>query len=180
MNITAGKYKGQKIKAPDENITRPTLSKVRMSVFNTLQALIEFDGASFLDMYSGSGIMGLEALSRGFSKVVMIEKNKKVFSVIKSNLQKYEKDNDIKLILGDSMNVCQKLSFHPSVVYIDPPYFSGIYEKSLDIAKKICREIVILEHVTEIDFGECNIIKQKKYGDKFITFIKCDKNVDEI
>ena len=54
MNITAGKFKGHKITAPDEKITRPTLSKVRMSVFNTLQALIDFDGASFLDMYAGS------------------------------------------------------------------------------------------------------------------------------
>ena len=87
MNITAGKYKGQKIQAPDESITRPTLSKVRMSVFNTLQAIIDFEGTSFLDMYSGSGIMGLEALSRGFSRIVMIEKNKKIYNVIKSNIK---------------------------------------------------------------------------------------------
>lgn len=73
MIITAGKFKGQKVQAPDENITRPTLSKVRMSIFNTLQAMIDFDNNSFLDMYAGSGIMGLEALSRGFSKVVAIE-----------------------------------------------------------------------------------------------------------
>ena len=96
MNITAGIYKGQKITAPDENITRPTLSKVRMSVFNTLQAMMDFENSSFLDMYSGSGIMGLEALSRGFSRVVSIEKNKKVYSVIKSNFKKFEKDNDLK------------------------------------------------------------------------------------
>ena len=79
MNITAGKYKGQKIIAPDENITRPTLSKVRMSVFNTLQAMVDFENLSFLDMYSGSGIMALEAISRGFLSVTMIEKNKKVY-----------------------------------------------------------------------------------------------------
>ena len=77
MNITAGKFKGQKVTAPDETITRPTLSKVRMAVFNTLQALIDFEGASFLDMFAGSGIMGLEALSRGFERVVAIEKNPK-------------------------------------------------------------------------------------------------------
>ena len=70
MNITAGIFKGQKITAPDEKITRPTLSKVRMSVFNTLQAMIDFNGKSFLDMYAGSGIMGLEALSRGFATAV--------------------------------------------------------------------------------------------------------------
>ena len=142
MNITAGKYKGQKIQAPDENITRPTLSKVRMSVFNTLQAMIDFDGASFLDMYSGSGIMGLEALSRGFSRVVMVEKNRKIYNVIKSNIKKYEKDNNIKLIFGDSLKVCEKLE-PLDIVYIDPPYFSGVYEKSLEIATKICHRHTI-------------------------------------
>lgn len=172
MNITAGKYKGQKITAPDENITRPTLSKVRMSVFNTLQAMIDFEGSSFLDMYAGSGIMGLEALSRGFSKVVSIEKNKKVYTVIKSNFKKYEKDNHLKLILGDSMKVCQKFENGFDVIYIDPPYFSGVYENSLESIKNICTNLVILEHVTEIEISDFEIIKQKKYGDKFITFLR--------
>lgn len=177
MNITAGIYKGQKIIAPDENITRPTLSKVRMSVFNTLQAMIDFENSSFLDMYSGSGIMGLEALSRGFSKVVSIEKNKKVYSVIKSNFKKYEKENDLKLILGDSLKVCQKLTAKFNVIYIDPPYFSGIYEKSLDAIKNIVGGIVILEHVTDVEMNGFEVIKQKKYGDKYITFLKLSKVV---
>lgn len=171
MNITAGKYKGQKIQAPDENITRPTLSKVRMSVFNTLQAMIDFEDASFLDMYSGSGIMGLEALSRGFSRVVMIEKNRKIYSVIKANIKKYEKDNNIRLFLGDSLKVCDKLESF-DIIYIDPPYFSGVYEKSLEIVSKICDRIVILEHVVDVDLTGYEILKQKKYGDKFITFLK--------
>lgn len=172
MNITAGKYKGQKIIAPDENITRPTLSKVRMSVFNTLQAMINFEGSSFLDMYAGSGIMGLEALSRGFSTIVSVEKNKKVYGIIKSNFKQYEKDNNIKLILGDSLKVCTKLNQKFDVIYIDPPYFSGIYEDSLKAVQNICNNIIILEHVTEIDLTDFEIIKQKKYGDKFITFLQ--------
>ena len=174
MNITAGKFKGQKVTAPDENITRPTLSKVRMSIFNTLQAMIDFEGASFLDMFSGSGIMGLEALSRGFSKIVMIEKNRKVFNVIKSNIKKYEKDNDIKVILGDSLknNKIVQNGTKFDIIYIDPPYFSGIYEQSLEIASKICKGLIIIEHVVELNLDEFNVLKQKKYGDKFITFIK--------
>lgn len=171
MNITAGKYKGQKITAPDENITRPTLSKVRMSVFNTLQAMIDFEGASFLDMFAGSGIMGLEALSRGFSKVVSIEKNKKVYNIIKSNFRKYEQENDLKLILGDSLKTCEKISEKFDIIYIDPPYFSGVYESSLEAIKNITSGIIILEHITDIDLAGYEILKQKKYGDKFITFI---------
>lgn len=172
MNITGGKYNRQKITAPDENITRPTLSKVRMSVFNTLASLIDFEGKSFLDIYAGSGIMGLEAVSRGFEKLVAIEKNKKVYNIIKSNFEKYNKDNDIKLILGDSINVCKKLAEKFDVIYIDPPYFSGIYEKSLETVKNLCKNIIILEHVTDINISDdFEIIKQKKYGDKFITFL---------
>lgn len=172
MNITGGIYNRQKIKSPDENITRPTLSKVRMSVFNTLGAIIEFNGKSFLDMYSGSGIMCLEAVSRGFDSAVGIEQNKKVYSVIKSNFLRYEKKHDLKLILGDSLKVCKKFEQKFDVIYIDPPYFSGIYEKSLEAIKEICSDIVILEHVTEIEIPQnFEILKQKKYGDKIITFL---------
>ncbi len=170
MNITAGKYKGQKVNAPDEKITRPTLSKVRMSVFNTLQSIIDFEGKSFLDMYAGSGIMGLEALSRGFSKVVAIEKNPKVASVIRSNFVKYE--DSPELLVGDSLKTVPKLSEKYDVVYIDPPYFAGVYEESLSAVRDVYKGIVIMEHVMEVDFSGFELIKQKKYGDKFITFLK--------
>ena len=176
MNITGGIYNKQKIMAPDENITRPTLSKVRMSVFNTLGAIIDFEGKSFLDMYAGSGIMGLEALSRGFGKITAIEKNKKVYNVIKNNFSKYEKDNNLHLILGDSLKICSKFSEKFDVIYIDPPYFSGIYEKSLESIKDISGGIIILEHVVEIQTPQnYKLLKQKKYGDKFITFFECEK-----
>lgn len=171
MIITAGKYKGQKITAPDEKITRPTLSKVRMSVFNTLQSLIDFEGKSFLDMYAGSGIMGLEALSRGFETATGIEKNPKVVAIIKSNFKKFNPAPT--LIIGDSLKVTQKLNEKFDVIYIDPPYFSGIYESSLDAVKNLASGIIILEHVNDVDFSDFELIKQKKYGDKYITFLSC-------
>ena len=169
MNITAGIYKGRKISAPDENITRPTLSKVRMAVFNTLQAMTDFEEKSFLDMYSGSGIMSLEALSRGFSNVTAIEKHPKVLQVIKNNFKNFSPFP--KLIKGDSLKIAENLNEKFDVIYIDPPYYSGIYEASLDAVKNIAQNIVILEHVTEVDFRGYEVLKQKKYGDKFITFL---------
>jgi len=170
MIITSGKYKGQKITAPDENITRPTLSKVRMSVFNTLQAIIDFEGKTFLDMFAGSGVMGLEAISRGFDSAIAIEKNPKIASVIKNNFKKFEVAP--KLLIGDSIKLTPKMSEKFDVVYIDPPYFSGVYEQSLAAIKNIASDIVILEHVTDVDFSEYKLIKQKKYGDKLITFLE--------
>lgn len=166
MNITAGNFKGQKVTAPDETITRPTLSKVRMAVFNTLQALIDFEGASFLDMFAGSGIMGLEALSRGFERVVAIEKNPKVYNILLNNYKALKvKPNVLK---GDSLKVIPQEHFN--VIYIDPPYYSGVYEKSLEVLPDC--NIVILEHTADVDFGKYEVIKQKKYGDKTLTYLR--------
>lgn len=170
MIITAGKFKGKKVTAPDENVTRPTLSKVRMSIFNTLQAMTNFEGSSFLDMFAGSGIMGLEAISRGFSNVYAIEKNPKAFQVIKSNFKNFSPAP--KLLIGDSLKITPKLQDKFDVIYIDPPYFSGIYEQSLEAVKNISNGIVILEHVTDVNLTDFELVKQKKYGDKFITFLK--------
>ena len=169
MIITAGQYKGQKIATPDESITRPTLSKVRMSIFNTLQSMVNFDGASFLDMYAGSGIMSLEAVSRGFECAFAIEKNPKVFAVLQSNFKKY--GHNITPILGDSLNVVKKFDRKFDIIFIDPPYFSGIYEKSLDAVKNIAGEYVVIEHVTDVDFSGYELMKQKKYGDKYVSYL---------
>lgn len=178
MNITSGVYKGSKVKIPDEKIVRPTLSKIRESIFNTLFSLIDFEGKSFLDLFAGSGIMGLEALSRGFDSVLAIEKNAKVARILKENYENIKlKPN---LVIGDSLKVLPKLSEKFDVIYIDPPYYSGIYEECL---KKISENsllnfdgIVILEHVAEVNWEESGfeLIKQKKYGDKFVTFLEID------
>ena len=121
-------------------------------------------------MYAGSGIMGLEALSRGFTNVTAIEKNSKVFYVIKENFSKFNPSP--KIIKGDSLKTVPKLAEKFDVIYIDPPYFSGIYEQSLSAIKEILNGIVILEHVTDVDFSGYEVVKQKNYGGKMITFAK--------
>lgn len=176
MIITAGIYKGRKVIAPDEKIVRPTLSKAREGIFNVLFSLIDFEGKSFLDMFSGSGIMGLEAISRGFREIIGIEKNPSVIKIIKENYKRLGLEPN--LVFGDSLKVLKKFNQKFDVIYIDPPYFSGIYEQSLKLIKE--KElfnpsgIIILEHVIEInpqDFG-FEKIKEKTYSNKKITFIK--------
>lgn len=169
MNITGGKYNGRKIQAPDEKITRPTLSKVRMSVFNVLYSLLgDFEDKTFLDMFGGSGVMGLEALSRGFKSVIVFEKNKQAADVIRKN---YKALNEpLNLTLGDSIKLIKKITQAVDVIYIDPPYLEGIYQASLENLPE--HKIIILEHVVDIDLTGFNVIKQKKYGDKYITFIE--------
>ena len=173
MNITGGIYNGRKIKTPDEKIVRPTLSKVRESVFNVLYSLIgEFTGKSFLDMFGGSGIMGLEALSRGFDKSVVFEKNRQVAQIIKSNYSVLNLALD--LTIGDSIKLIQKREESFDVIYIDPPYMSEIYKNILEWIKsddKTNNSVIILEHVVELDFTDFEILKQKKYSDKYLTFL---------
>ncbi len=169
MNITGGIHNGRKIQAPDTKLVRPTLSKVRMSVFNILYSILgTFEGKSFLDMFGGSGIMGLEALSRGFEKVKVYEKSKSVADIIKSNYKALGYTPDLRL--GDSVKLAQNEPQRFDVVYIDPPYLSGIYEKCLEVAPS--DDIIVLEHTVEIDLSNYTVLKQKKYGDKYLTFIK--------
>ena len=169
MNITGGKYNGRKIQAPDEKITRPTLSKVRMSVVNVVYSLLgDFEGKTFLDMFGGSGVMGLEAVSRGFKSVIVFEKNKQAADVIRKN---YKALNEpLNLTLGDSTKLIKKITQAVDVIYIDPPYLDGIYQASLENLPE--PKIIILEHVVDIDLTGFKVIKQKKYGDKYITFIE--------
>lgn len=165
MNITAGKFKGQKIITPDKDLARPTLSKIRMAVFNVLQSEINFEGKSFLDMYGGTGIMGLEALSRGFLDVTVIEKNRKVANILKKNYENL--GLKVELLTIDTLKFKSKKHF--DIVYIDPPYYVGVYEKTLEILPSF--SICILEHPKDVDITGFNLLKQKKYGDKILTFL---------
>ncbi len=165
MNITAGTLKGRKIIAPDTNLVRPTLSKVRMAVFNVLQSYIEFENSSFLDMFGGSGIMGLEALSRGFKEATVIEKDKKIFQIIKQNYSALGQTADFFNI--DTLSFKTDKNF--DVIYIDPPYYAGIYEQILKIIPEF--KICIIEHPEDIKIEKYNILKQKVYGDKVLTFL---------
>ena len=168
MIITAGIYKGRKITTPDEKITRPTLSKVRMGVFNTLYSILgDFEQKSFLDVFGGSGIMGLEAISRGFSNVDVFEKNPKAANIIKNNYKLLGLKPNLQI--GDSEKLITKTNKIYDVVYIDPPYQSDLYEK---ILSKVQGKVIVVEGVKDIKFEDFELIKSKNYGDKIINYLR--------
>lgn len=168
MIITGGKYKGRKIIAPDENITRPTLSKVRMGVFNVLYSLLgEFEDKTFLDVFGGSGIMGIEALSRGFERVMVFEKNLKAAQIIKKNYQTLGLLPDLKI--GNSLKLIKNITENFDVIYIDPPYESKIYEDVFN-ALSDCNSIIAAEHTEKINITNKELIKSKNYGGKLVSF----------
>lgn len=168
MIITGGIYKGRRIIAPDEHITRPTLSKVRMSVFNTLYSMLgSFEDKSFLDLFGGSGIMGIEAVSRGFGNVAVFEQNPKAAQIIKKNYENLGIIPNLKI--GDSLKLIEKTDIFFDIAYVDPPYASGIYEKVFGLLDGKAK-IIIAEHSEQLNIENFTLIKTKNYGGKALSF----------
>lgn len=176
MNITGGKFNGRKITTVKSNNVRPTSSKVRASIFNMLNSLdFDFSGALFLDLFAGSGIMGLEALSRGFEKSVFVEKNPATYHLIKQNLAKF--DAQYELFNADALKFLDKSQNTFDTIFVDPPYHAGVYD---DIISKVFQNkllkpegILIIEAPLEYALpSTCSVIKEKVYGDTKIYFLK--------
>ena len=179
MRITAGKFKNKQIKSIDSELIRPTLSKIRESLFNVLQNDIE--NSSFLDLFAGSGIMGIEAASRNAKNVIFIEKNPKHFKLLKNNLK--DLDFEYKTFLSDSTLMIERFEENSfDIIYSDPPYKTDLNNKILQIISKknLLKDNgwLILECSKDEDFTndiEANsfeIIKEKLYGDTKVLYLK--------
>ncbi len=174
MQITGGIYNSRKIKTQEYNNIKPTLSKTRQGIFNTLSSMINFEDKIFLDMFSGSGIMALEAISRGF-KAILFEKDKKTAIAIKESFRLLDLTPEI--YFGDALKNLPKLQIQPDIIFIDPPYDSNLYDQSLTLIKNnhhISENgIIILEHPIDklIKYEGFELIKAKTYGNKQITFL---------
>ena len=175
MHITGGYLKSRKIESPKGANVRPTLSQVRESIFSILYSLMDFENKSFLDVFAGSGIMGFEAISRGFGSSTFIEKDKKTYFLLKHNAEKLSVNADF--FFGDSIKILCKFEKTFDVIYIDPPYKSGLYDDVLEIIRTkdlLSKDgFLILEHpkTLEINMQNYKIIKQKNYADKTITIL---------
>lgn len=175
MQITGGFLNSRKIITSKSQNVRPTLSKTRQGIFNSLSSLIDFSDKSFLDMFAGSGIISFEAISRGFSEVYTIEKDRKTAQIIKENFINFNLKPNI--LIGDSIKILKKLDKTFDVIFIDPPYDSDLYEQSLSLIKELglLKEggIIVLEHPSSklFDTNGFEVIKSKDYSDKKITFL---------
>lgn len=178
MIITGGNQKGKKIKTVKSREVRPTSSKIRESIFNMIQSGIA--DAVMLDLFAGSGIVGIEALSRNAAKVVFVEKNPKTVKILKENLCNFE--FNYELIVLDAILALDKLKNSVfDIIFIDPPYASGLIEPALEKIRSnnILNSdgIIIIEHSSSHKISETvknlnfNILKEKKYGDTAITIL---------
>ncbi|MBY0360027.1 MAG: 16S rRNA (guanine(966)-N(2))-methyltransferase RsmD [Candidatus Obscuribacterales bacterium] len=133
MRITGGESRGRLISAPEGLSVRPTASKVRQAFFNILAAKV--NACRFLDLCAGSGLIGLEALSRGAQSLTSVEENPRLVKILQENLTKLGYKADV--ICGDLRKVIPKLkagSF--DIVFADPPYASGLGASVLSLVEE--------------------------------------------
>jgi 16S rRNA (guanine966-N2)-methyltransferase len=180
MRIISGKAKGTKLYTLQGDNTRPTLDRVKESIFNIIQNQIP--EATILDLFAGSGAIGLEMVSRGAKKAILCDKSKEAIGIIKKNIEKTHMEEKVELYNIDFKECIEKVSKEKfDIIYIDPPYETNFIEKSLEkiIEKNIIQEngIIILETddekriKKEIEKINVAIIDERKYGRANIIFL---------
>ena len=175
MHVTGGQYKGHKIIIP--NCAKPTLSKVREGVFNVLYSLLDtYENKTFLDLYAGSGIMSLEAISRGFY-AISVDNNQKAIKLIKENL-KISKE-PYKVVLFDSEKFIEKTEITPDVIYLDPPWNYDYKNIIYKVSNKFKNSILIVEYdkkrakeFAQFYTQKLSPFKEKVYGRSKLDFLK--------
>lgn len=172
MNIIGGIAKGQKIFAP-KNI-RPTRAIVRESLFS----IIQVTDKTFIDLFAGSGAVGIEALSRGALKVIMVERSRKAVEYIQRNLEKTGFD---AVVINKSVeSVLNTLDIKADFVFIDPPYQGYNIKKALQKIERILKDdsIIIIEYQTGKvpSHDGFKVIKNKTYGDTSLLILKNEKS----
>lgn len=170
MRVIGGKYRGRKLIAPQDEKVRPTTDKVKESVFDIIQFRVA--DCAFLDLFAGSGGMGIEAISRGANRVVFADYSSTSLKLLKSNLELINADSYV-IRRGDYKGVLQSLKGEKfDIIYLDPPYALKCLEDCVQIISDndLLNDggILIYEHLnadTAIDkINSLVLIKSKKYG----------------
>ncbi|MBO7149496.1 MAG: 16S rRNA (guanine(966)-N(2))-methyltransferase RsmD [Clostridia bacterium] len=174
MRIVSGKYRGRTLLAFDGDKIRPTADKVRESLFNILQ--IKVIDCKFLDLFCGTGAMGIEALSRGAEKVVFNDFSRESLTLLKKNLEKVKVEDDYEIVNFDAVTFLKNTNEKFDIIFLDPPYKTELGLKCLPFASNALEDdgIVVLEDEKEW-LGEIEGLipyDKRKYGRVHLTFFK--------
>lgn len=166
LKITSGKYRNRTIKTPGAG-THPMGARERLALFNMIFDALP--GATVLDAYAGSGALGIEALSRGASKVVFVEKSPKAIRVIRENLHTLGVEGETEVVVGDVVNFTT--SEHFDIILADPPYDSFEAEGAKSLVRFLKEGgIMALSHPGEAPvFGELKLEKSRSYAGATIS-----------
>ncbi len=168
ITIVAGAWKGKQLPALPRG-ARPVSQKTRAAIISTLGERTA--GASVLDLFSGSGALGLEALSRGADKVVLVDKS---VTALKQNCRAVSSPN-VSVLQSDTAKFVNKDKGRYDIVFMDPPYDQldlDLVEQTLNLLKSDGVIVLSCSSKTQIDPERFNIIQQKSYGDAQIVYIQ--------
>ena len=186
MRIIAGKYRGRKLKTPPSLQTRPTSDRLRETLFNILAPRIE--GERFLDLCAGSGAVGIEALSRGAVHVTFVDRSRKMYALIETNLKALNvSDDESEVVSKEALEFLRrrttKEAFAFDIIFFDPPYAMD-YEAVLDYigehATRVLAEdgIMIVEHhrkkELKEEFGGLKRYRMLKQGESCLSLYRTD------
>ena len=130
--IIAGKHRGRRLEVPAGDKVRPTAERLREALFSILQHREPpLAGARFVDLFAGSGAVGLEALSRGAGHLTAIESDRTAAAVLRRNIEKLGESERVRLVLGDATRLARPPE-PADLVYLDPPYLSGLAVPALE------------------------------------------------
>lgn len=179
MRVISGEFRGRKLDKLEGMDIRPTSDRVKESLFNMLG--VRLIDCSFLDLFAGTGGIGIEAFSRGATEVVFIDESSNSIKVLKGNLEKLKILDSVKVYNTDYINAISHLAADSKsfdIIFIDPPYMKG-FEKNALIhisEKKLLKEdgIIVVEHDLKDSMpeqtGSLNLHRQKKYGNTMLSF----------
>ena len=181
MRVISGIARGTKIKSIDSMSTRPTLDRVKEALFNILQNYIK--NAIVLDLFAGSGALGIEALSRGAKRAYFCDINKEAIKIIKENLKKTRLIGKSVIYNEDYIIAIKKIKEPLSIVFLDPPYKLDLAVKSIKELQKnklLTNNSIIIIETDELNrdieelqkIENLEIIDNRKYGRANLIFIK--------
>jgi 16S rRNA (guanine(966)-N(2))-methyltransferase RsmD len=184
MRVISGTAKGKRLTPPDDRRVRPTSDRIKEALFSILHSMTGgIDDFSVIDLFSGTGNLGIEAISRGAGSAVFIDNHRASVAIIKANLQATGFYAKSEVILSDVFQSLAKLSDSNSkfdIVFADPPYGQGLAEKliqhlaSIDVLNE--RAIVVIESGAKespvLTTGNLKQIDRRIYGDTALAFFE--------
>ena len=180
LRVISGDLKGRNIKGFTLDGTRPTMDRVKESMFGSIQTIIP--NSVFLDLFAGSGSIGIEAISNGAAKAYFVDNNKLAISIIKENIDTFninEQSEVLKMDYNEALKYFYNNNITFDVIFIDPPYAMHIINEILD---KISKYKLLYDDgviICEVDndylkenIGDLSLNKNKKYGSSYLYFYK--------
>jgi len=166
VRVVAGIARGRRLDAPPGSATRPTADRVREATFNALGSLAAVEGATVLDLFAGSGALGIEALSRGAAAATFVDHDAKALTVVRRNLEATGLGDRATVLRTDATTFA---GGHFDLVLLDPPYAFGDEAWSRLLAD-LDAEVVVIESDREVPVPEpWRVLRAKKYGGTVVT-----------